>query len=75
MRHTLKFKVGARVRVIADRFAHDPAAPASHELEIGEVYTITETQKESREGDWPCNYQEYRLGRMWVAEDEIEPAD
>lgn len=71
MSHNLKYSVGDRVKVIADKYSDD----VSHGAVIGDVYTIAYAVKESREGEDACNYQEYKLDCAgWVCEDEIEAA-
>lgn len=67
MDHELKFKSGDKVRVVADKFR------TSHGAKIGGVYIIETVVKESREGLFESDYQEYSLkGSGWVCEDEIE---
>jgi len=72
--HELKFKVGDRVRVIANEFE----STCDHGLEIGGEYEIFRVQKESREGHHAASYQEYCVRSRpdsdgsWVTETEIE---
>ena len=66
--HELKFKVGDDVRVVKNTHG-------THDIPIGEVRTVIEVERESREGSAPANYQEYCLfpgGNTWVDERDIK---
>lgn len=72
MSHKLKFKVGDRVRLVGMRFPHHTLSRAV----IGNEYVIDGCEKETRTGDEPKDWQEYRLATpsdgWWVCEEDLE---
>ena len=66
--HTLKFKVGQRVIVVANRWG-------SKCVHLGETHTIESREKESRRGPFAAAHQEYQLAgfghKGWVEEQDI----